>query len=373
MDTRSLVLGCGSNVSLVCQLRRQEINHGGADGLEHGDLVVAAPPLHGSGGKLRERPGHVLPPQHATLDRAHQLPGLLHRGLEVDEHPATPQRLVVALPHRRRERAHQVQVRAGAQQLPAHDRLQRPRRAAYDVRRGDGLVHSAGLFDGEPRARLPEPGDERCGLGPGPVPDEDVGDGRERSEVGLREVGRERAGARERERGRRPRGGGEEGGGERGDGGGAEQRERGSLDGRERRPRGGAEEGDGGVDGGEARGVGGEGCDGLQRQVGKRGVRAPGGHQEERGGRRGRDREGDALRAVDAAGELRVGQPRAEVLDQGREREQRVECRRVDVDERVRRRRGHGCSALRCDTGLGMNFRRQSQACDTSQPSLPPR
>jgi hypothetical protein len=84
-------------------------------------------------------------------------------------------------------------------------------------------------------------------------------------------------------------------------------------------------------------------------------VRAPGGHQEEHGGRRGGDRDGDALRAVDAGGELRVGQPRAEVLDQGREREQRVERRRVDVDERVRRRRGHGCSPLRCDVGLGMN------------------
>jgi hypothetical protein len=44
---------------------------------------------------------------------------------------------------------------------------------------------------------------------------------------------------------------------------------------------------------------------------------------------------GDALRAVDAGGELSVGQPRAKVLDQGRERDQRVERRCVDADERT--------------------------------------
>jgi len=206
--------------------------------------------------------------------------------------------------------------------------------------------------------RLAEPGDERGGLGPGAVPDEDAGDGRERGQVRLREVGRERAGAREREDLRRAGPGGEEeGGGERGDGGRAAQRERGAVDRGERDPRGGAEEGDGGVHGREARRVGREGGDGLEREVGEGRVRAPGGHEEERGRRPRRgEREGDALRALDAGGEVRVGEPRAEVRDQGREGEQRVERRRVDVDERVRWLGRHACSALLRSAPLRLRF-----------------
>lgn len=72
-------------------------------------------------------------------------------------------------------------------------------------------------------------------------------------------------------------------------------------------------------------------------------MRAPGWHEEEGGGWRGGEREGDAVRAVDAGGE--GGEAGAEVGDQGREGEDGVERRRVDVDELVRRRRRRGHAA----------------------------
>jgi hypothetical protein len=83
---------------------------------------------------------------------------------------------------------------------------------------------------------------------------------------------------------------------------------------------------------------------------------------------------GDALRAVDAGGELSVGQPRAKVLDQGRERDQRVERRCVDADERVQHRHAHGCSALRCDAGFGMSSLATWKPMDREgEPVQPPR
>jgi hypothetical protein len=44
-------------------------------------------------------------------------------------------------------------------------------------------------------------------------------------------------------------------------------------------------------------------------------VRAPGGHQEKCGGRRRGEWDGDVLRALDAGGELGMGEARAEVWD----------------------------------------------------------
>src|SRR5271166_4592980 len=173
------------------QHRRGQVLDRRADRLEEGDLVCAPSPL-GPAAERGQVSDDVGARNHSGGEADCDVAAFRAGGLCVDKDAGAPQRLVVRLAHRKRERADEIEMLSGLQPSAFDQRRGRERRAGDHVGLRDRALE---VFAGACRQALglKRRGDAARALRAA-VPDNDglVGS---LARMGAREIGCERAGA----------------------------------------------------------------------------------------------------------------------------------------------------------------------------------